>query len=179
LSPAAEAREIADEVHTGERLTGEDFDGASILDSRFDDCDLSAALFTDASVHRVVFARCRLSGANFAGARLRDVIFDDCKLDDTNFRMATGDGNRFDGSVLTAADFYSASLPNTVFAACDLSGAEFSKATFTGADLTGSRLEGISGAIDLRGVTIDGAQMIPLALSLFAALGIEVGAAPE
>ena len=41
-----------------------------------------------------------------------------------------------------------------------------------GTHILGARLDGIKGAIDMSGITIDGAEMIPLALSMFAALGI-------
>jgi uncharacterized protein YjbI with pentapeptide repeats len=115
-----------------------------------------------------------MSGANFSGARLRETRFVECKLDDANFRMAVGEHVAFDGSVMINADFYAAAVPGTVFGASDLTGVEFSKCNLAGGDLRGSRLDGLKGAIDLTDVSIDSAQMIPLALSMFAARAIKI-----
>ncbi len=167
------------DVHLdGERLVGADYEHATILDCRFVGCDLSASVLREAVLHRVEFRSCRLSAANFSGAKLRDVRFVECKLDDANFRMAVGEKVGFDDCVLTASDFYAASLPGAVLARCELTGAEFSKCQLLGADLRGSRIDAIKGAIDLSGVIIDSAQIIPLALSMFAALSVTIDDEP-
>ncbi len=71
-------------------------------------------------------------------------------------------------------DVAEAALTDVRFAGSVLTGAEFSKAVLKGVNLRGSTIDGLRGAIDLAGVVIDSAQMIPLALSLFAALGIAI-----
>jgi hypothetical protein len=62
---------------------------------------------------------------------------------------------------------------------CDLTGVEFSNAQVTGAFLHGSLLEGIRGAAGLRGIVIGTDQILPLALSMFAGLGIRVDDDPD
>ena len=176
------SREFESDIR-GERFVGDELDGARFTKCHLIDCDFSGASMRDASLYDVEFRGCRLSGVIMSGASMRGVRFVECKLDDANFRMATGDKVWFEDSVLIGADFYSASLPGTVFARCDLSGVEFSKCAIADGDLRGSRLDGIKGAIALAGVTIDSAQLVPLALSIYAAMQITVddgddGAAP-
>jgi len=43
-----------------------------------------------------------------------------------------------------------------------------------GLRLGGSRLDGVRGALHLRGAVIEGAQVLPLGVSLLAELGIEI-----
>ena len=113
MSLGPDAPQLVDEVFDGQRLIGHDLDDATLLDCRFVDCDLSAAHFQKASLHRVEFVRCRLSAANFGAAELEDARFLECKLDDANFRMATGKRATFEDTVLIGADFYAASMPGT------------------------------------------------------------------
>ncbi|MBA3654821.1 MAG: pentapeptide repeat-containing protein [Actinobacteria bacterium] len=166
--------DVAEASFAGLRVVGARLDRGVFSDCLFVDCDLSAIELRDASLRRIEFRDCRLSGANFAGAALHDVRFAECKLDDANFRMARADGIVFEDTMLVEADFYAASLPKAEFRRCDLTGAEFSKVAMPGADLRTSRIDGLKGAMDLSSVTIDSTQMIPFALSLFAALGVTI-----
>ena len=88
--------------------------------------------------------------------------------------MVSGQDVRFEDTLLRGADFYQAKLPGVRFFDCDLSAVEFSKADIDGACLHGSRLDGLKGAAYLKGVAIDRAQVLPLALPLYAELGIAV-----
>jgi uncharacterized protein YjbI with pentapeptide repeats len=90
------------------------------------------------------------------------------------FRMTTWDHAELSDVDLHDADFYAAALAGVRFYGCDLTGADLSKATMAGARLHGSTLEGIKGADSLRGAVIGADQILPVALSVFAAMGIVV-----
>jgi uncharacterized protein YjbI with pentapeptide repeats len=171
---AADPDGLVDAAFDGLRQPGADLDGATLLDSTFTDCDLAALQIRDGRLESVHFTLCLLTGATFSGARFRDVRFTECKLDEANFRMAVGEKVVFEDSVLTSADFYAASMPDAMLLRCDLTAVEFSKSKLAGSDLRGSRIDALRGGVDLAGVKIDSPQMIPLALSLFAALGIAI-----
>lgn len=154
--------------------------GATIVnfratDVRFENCDLAGfVLQEEVSLRRVEFVGCRMTGAVFAGAHLRDVTFSSCALDDANLRMIDAQDVTFEDCNLVEADMHAAKLSKVVIARCDLRGIEVSKSVMSEVDLRTSRLEDIKGADALRGATIDSVQVIALARSLAAALGLTV-----
>jgi uncharacterized protein YjbI with pentapeptide repeats len=166
--------EVTESHLVGARLVGVEVDRLRITDTIVDDCDLSGAVLMDAVLTRVELRNCRMSGLVVAGARLRDVRFQECKLDDANFRMTTSERVEFDRTILRTADFYAAKLRSVRFSSCDLALAQFSKADLHGARLHGSTLADVLGAESFAGVIIETGQVLPLALRLFAALGITV-----
>jgi uncharacterized protein YjbI with pentapeptide repeats len=80
----------------------------------------------------------------------------------------------FEDCLLADADFRSATLGGGRLRRCDLSRADFSAADMTGVTLHGSTLDGVRGGSSFRDVVIGSDQVIPLALSVFAALSIGV-----
>jgi uncharacterized protein YjbI with pentapeptide repeats len=166
--------EVTESHLVGARLVGVEVERLRITDTVVDDCDLSGALLMDAVLTRVEFRNCRMSGIVVAGARLHDVRFVECKLDDANFRMTTSERVEFDRTILRTADFYAAKLRSARFSSCDLALAQFSKADLRGARLHGSALADVLGADSFAGVIVETGQVLPLALRLFAALGITV-----
>lgn len=156
------------------RLTGTQLPGARLVDVTFRNCELSGAIFTEASLWRARFESCRMRGASFAEAVLRDVSFADCRLDEGDFRMCSGQRAGFEGCSLAGADFYAARVDDAHFFNCELVGTEFSKATLEGGRLHGSKLEDLRGASYLRGVTISSAQLVPLAMQLLSAMGVSI-----
>lgn len=164
---------------TGCRITSARFTAASLRKVHFSDCvivdcDFVGAALTELHATRVELTRCRLSSVDAAGAHLRDVGFFDCKLDAANLRMTTWERCELVDCDLTEADLASAKMDGTHLFGCDLSWAQLSKASLTGARLHGSRLESIAGVESLRGAVIGSDQMVPVALSLLAAMGIAV-----
>lgn len=164
---------------TGCRLNGAAFTGAEIdrlrlADTVVEDCELSGAVLTRLAAVRVEFRRCRLSGLQAAGAVFKDVRFVDCKLDGANFRMTSWEQSAFDGCPLDGADFGSARLRSVRLNGCDLTGADFTKILVDDVSLHRSTLESLRGADGLRGAVVGTDQVLPLALSVFAALGIRV-----
>ncbi len=175
----ARAVDVTESHIVGARLVGVEVDRLRITDTVVDDCDLSGAVLTAAVLTRVEFRKCRMSGLVAAAAHLRDVRFVECKLDDANFRMTTSERVEFDRTILRTADFYAAKLRSARFWSCDLALAQFSKADLHGARLHGSALADVLGAESFTGVTVETAQVLPLALRLFAALDITVDDEPR
>jgi uncharacterized protein YjbI with pentapeptide repeats len=170
----ARAVEVTESRLVGSRLVGVEVERLRIADTVVEDCDLSGAVLVDAVLTRVELRSCRMSGLVAAGAHLRDVRFLECKLDDANFRMTTSERVEFDRTILRTADFYAAKLRSARFSSCDLALAQFSKADLRGARLHGSALADVLGADSFAGVVVETGQVLPLALRLFAALGITV-----
>ena len=171
--------EAADVEISESRLTTCDLGGAAverlrITDVVLDGCDLSGALLYDAVLRRVELRDCRLSGTVLAGGRLHDVRFVGCKAERANLRGVQGERVVFDDVILGHADLRGVVLAEGAFLGCDLTGADVGGASLHGARLHGSTVDGVRGADHLRGVRIDGTQIVPLALALFGALHIEV-----
>lgn len=80
----------------------------------------------------------------------------------------------FDRVNLRGAEFSAGHFASTCFFDCDLDEAEFSQAVVPDARFHGSSLVDIKGGEYLRGIVIDSVQVLPLALRVFAALGIRV-----
>jgi uncharacterized protein YjbI with pentapeptide repeats len=175
LSGAAARRvDLRESRLTSVRLVGAQLERLLATDCVLDDCDLSGAILEEAALTRVGLVRCRMTGVVLAGARLEDVRFVECRVDEANLRMITGDRVAFERCMLTGADFYDARLSAARFSECDLRGSEFSKADVRGARFHGSDVSGLRGAAHLKGAHIDGAQILPLAVQVFAAMGITV-----
>jgi uncharacterized protein YjbI with pentapeptide repeats len=135
------------------RLVSSDLAQTDWLDCWFVAAGAAGIQAFDAQLRRVVFHRCKFDSVNFRGARLTEVVFDSCFLRDVDFSGATLDQVSFPGSRLIEVEF-----AQTVCGRVDLRGAEL----------------GISGLDGLRGAVIDSGQLVDLAPSLAAALGIAV-----
>jgi uncharacterized protein YjbI with pentapeptide repeats len=71
-----------------------------------------------------------------------------------------------------------ASLDHVEMTGCDLTGADVTRARMDGVRFRSSTLDSLTGATALAGATIDPAQLVPLALSLFGELGIGLDDGP-
>jgi uncharacterized protein YjbI with pentapeptide repeats len=155
-------------------FTAADLSRLRLVDVLVEGSDFSGANLEEASLTRVAFRDCRMSGVRIPRAQMRDVTFSEVRLDDGNFRMTTGERVVFDHVNLVRGDFYSAHLRSTCFFDCDLSCADVAKARLPGSRLHGSNLMELKGAEFLRDVVIDGSQVLPLAIRVFAGLNIRV-----
>ena len=160
---------LSSAAFTGSRLVR-----ATLIDCLITDCDLSGTIWEDCSFERVEFRHCRLSGIQAQGSRFADVAMTDCRIDGGNFRMTVWERCELHDSNLVDSDFYGARLPASRIHGCDLSDVEFSKSDLAGSQLQRSRLDGIRGGDSLRSVTIGSDQIIPAALAIFAAIGVQV-----
>jgi uncharacterized protein YjbI with pentapeptide repeats len=155
-------------------LTGAELRGVALVDVLAVDCEFSGALLHEASLQRVELRNCRMGGVVLSQSHLNHVRFVDCKLDEANLRLARVDHVQLSDCSLVDADFYEAGVAKSTFDGCDLRGSDFSKASVAGLRLIGSRLDGVRGAMSMGGVVVAGEQVLPLALSLFSELRIEI-----
>ena len=158
----------------GLRLTGCELDHLRVTDTVLEDCELSGAVLSHATLLRVELRRCRMSGLVAPGLKANDVRLVECKVDQANFRTSSWERCEIADCEMAGADFYSARLTTTRLARCNLTGIQVSKARFDRVSLHGSVVESILGADALRGVVIGTDQVMALAPSVFAALGIAV-----
>jgi uncharacterized protein YjbI with pentapeptide repeats len=79
-----------------------------------------------------------------------------------------------DGCSLAHADLTGVTMKAAAIVDCDLRAGDVTKARLAGARLNGSTIEGLRGAGALRSVVIGTEQVLPLALAIFADLGITI-----
>ena len=158
----------------GAILTASKFVESRIVDTEFIDCEMSGIDFSDASLTRVRFVRCRGSAADLSGARLTDTQFQQCKLDDVNVRMANLARVEWVDSTLREADFVGVSGTDVAVYDCDLTKATFMKTKCAPLALHGSVLDGLLGAEALTSAIIDSNQTLPFAMALLAGHGVRV-----
>ena len=155
-------------------LTGAQLRGVSLFDVLAVDCELSGAFLHEALLQRVELRNCRMAGVALTQSSLSHVRFVECKLDEANLRFAKAQHVEMIDCSLVEADFYEATLEKSAFEHCDLRGTDFSKASVQGLRLGGSNLDGVRGALSMGGVVVAGDQVLPLALSLFSDLRIDI-----
>lgn len=160
-------------------LSGRTLSGLHCRDTAFVHCDLSGAVLDRAVLERVSFTGCRLTGLVLSGATLRDVRIADCRADLAGLRMARARFLWIEDSTLRAIDLFEFAGTNVVLRDCDLTGADLDRADLRGADLHGSTLDGVRGALSLRGARISPEQQVTLGAVLLAALGIQVTDPPR
>jgi Pentapeptide repeats (8 copies) len=105
---------------------------------------------------------------------LHDVRFAASKLDGANLRMSEADRIVVDHINLRGAEFSAGRLASACFFDCDLGGADFSHVVMPEARLHGSSPADIRGSEYLRDIVVDSSQVLPLALRVFAGLGIRM-----
>jgi uncharacterized protein YjbI with pentapeptide repeats len=155
-------------------LTGAQLRGLALVDVLAVDCEFSGAFLHEARLQRVELRNCRMTGLVVTQSNLSHVRLVDCKLDEANFRVARADHVQMSGCSLIDVDFYEAVLTESALDGCDLRGSDFSKASVPGLRLGGSQLEGVRGGMSMGGAVIGGEQVVPLALSMFGQLRIEI-----
>jgi uncharacterized protein YjbI with pentapeptide repeats len=161
------------------RLTGCVLDGArltrlTLQDVELDRCSLANVLARDASMTRARLHDCRLTGFAWPEGTIEDVTFSGCQADLAAFRFARLHRVVFEDCVLREADFHEARCISVRFDGCDFSGANFAGARFDGCELRRCRLDGITGVEGLRGAALEWAEIVGLAGTFAAALGLRV-----
>lgn len=158
----------------GVSFAGSHLKGLQLRDVRFEAVDAVGARWPEVAMMRIEFRDCRLSGIDLAQAALRHVRFIGCRLDAANLRMVDADHLRFEDCELRDIDFGSALLRSVGFEGSRLEAADFSNARCRDVDLRGARVMSIRGVAGLRGASIAPDQVLPLAPSVFADLGITI-----
>ncbi|HEY9290025.1 MAG TPA: pentapeptide repeat-containing protein [Microlunatus sp.] len=147
---------------------------AAIADCSFTGCDLANAEFIESGWQRVELRRSRMLGLHVAGCRWKNVIIADTMINLANLRFLQAERVRFENCTLVGTDFGSSQLTDVVFADCDLTETEFSNASLTRVRFERCRLVRIGGVAGLAGASIDRADLLQLAESLAAAVGITI-----
>lgn len=155
-------------------LTGTELRRSVFTDCRFERSNLANSRAERSRLTRVTFDATRLTGLHWTDGVLRDVAVTGCRADLTGFRFTRFDTVTFDDCNLSRADFQNADLSGVRFTGCDLTGAQFSHATLTGTRFANCELDGIGGVTSFRGAIVTGNDLLALAHTLAAALGITI-----
>jgi uncharacterized protein YjbI with pentapeptide repeats len=97
-----------------------------------------------------------------------------CSGDLASFAFSGLERVTFEDCVLTQAQFLEARLYDVRFARCRLDGADFRDARMTQVEFRGCTFEGVTGVEGLRGAALEWADIVGLAGTFAAALGIEL-----
>jgi uncharacterized protein YjbI with pentapeptide repeats len=155
-------------------LTGTQLRGLALVDVLAVDCEFSGAFLHEASLQRVELQNCRMSGVVMTQSNLSHVRLVECKLDEANLRHCRAEHVEMTNCSMVDADLYEARFTKSALENCDLRSCNFAKASVPGLRLTGSKLDGVRGSMNMGGVGIAGDQILTLALSLLADLHIEI-----
>jgi uncharacterized protein YjbI with pentapeptide repeats len=149
-------------------------DKSGFADCLVENCNLANLRASDASIRRVRISMSRMTGFQVINGGLRDVSFVDCRLDLSTFRFCTLTDVVFSECNLTRVDFTNADLSRARFVDCQLAGAQFSHANVSGTRFTRCELVDIDGVTSMRGAVVEGHNLIALAHTLAAGLGITI-----
>ena len=155
-------------------FVGSDLGRVRLVDVLVEGADFSGADLEEASLSRVEFVDCRMSGAQIARTAMHDVSFTECKLDGANFPNERSRSHPVRSREPARCGVLGRSTQSACFFDCDLSGADFSQVVMPEARFHGSSLADIKGGEYMRDVVIESSQVLPLALRVFAGLGIRI-----
>lgn len=155
-------------------LRGAELSGAHLRDVHASALNGANGRWRHAKLARVTVENSTLVGLDLSTASLASTTFENCKLDLANLRQSSIKDTLFSGCSLRGADFQGAKLASVRFEGCELEDCDFSQAQLASVDLRTSTIATIHGAGSLSGALIDNRQLIELAPSLAAELGIVV-----
>ena len=170
-----EPLEIRDRVFKAERLgPAELIPNSEIVDVTLEDCDVIGVLAQKSRLERVTVTGGRLRGMTWAGGVIRDVTLDGVTAAELSVRFSTLRMVTIRDSQLPEADFTEAELDQVVLERCDLHGARFDHVKVKSLRIAGCNLAGVSGAVDLRGASMDLDDVLSLGPSLAREIGITI-----
>lgn len=146
----------------------------SLTDAHLRRCNLANLRAPRGRLTRVVVEQSRLTGMALNEGRLSDVVVRGCSGDLASFAFSGLERVTFEDCVLTQADFLEARLYDVRFLRCRLDAADFRDARMTQVELRGCSLDGVAGIEAFRGAALEWPDVVALAGTLAAALGIEV-----
>jgi uncharacterized protein YjbI with pentapeptide repeats len=165
---------LEDALVRDQRVGGPSLKRFSLLDCRFERCDLAGLEAPEASWVRVEIAGSRLTGATLAGARLQDVSFRDCRMDLTSFASARLERVSFERCDLRESDFGEARLHDVRLHGCDLSDAYVADASCSRTELRDGSYEDLRGIAGLKGCSLAWPDLMALAPALAAHAGMRL-----
>ena len=179
-APATAPPELEDHADWREvELGGEDLSGARVRGLELTDvvlrnCNTANLTALKSSLSRCAFAGCRMTGLALPDSTLEDVRFTDCLIDLAAFGFSRLRRVIFDGCILREADFTEARFESVRFHRCEMERTTFTGARFARSEVRGCTLEGVRGIEGLQGVGMDWSDVVGLAGTFAAALGIHV-----
>lgn len=116
----------------------------------------------------------RLRGVAWVGGVIRDLTLDGVTGQDVSCRFSTMRVVTLRDCQLPEADFTEVEFDQVLMERCDLRAAKFDHAKVKSLRIAGCNLAGASGAIDLRGASMDLDDVLSLAPSLARDVGITI-----
>jgi uncharacterized protein YjbI with pentapeptide repeats len=172
---AEEPIDLHDRSYRNERLGPADLvTNSEIVDVTLEDCDVIGVSAQKSRLERVTISGSRLRGVTWAGGVIRGATLDAVTCHDLSCRFSTLRAVILRDCQLPEADFTEVEFNQVVLERCDLRGAKFDHATVKSLRLAGCNLAGASGAIDLRGASMDLDDVLSLAPSLARENGITI-----
>ncbi|SDS07091.1 pentapeptide repeat-containing protein [Microlunatus soli] len=156
------------------RLSASQWRHAAFADSELIGCDLANAEFVESGWQRIAIGHSKLVGIRAAGCSWKNVRLSDSMINLANLRFLEAQRVQFEGCNLTGVDLGSAQLTDVRFVDCDLSEADFSNARLARVRFERCRLARIGGVAGLAGASVGPDDLLQLADSLAAALGLRV-----
>jgi uncharacterized protein YjbI with pentapeptide repeats len=145
-----EPLDLHDQAYRNERLGPADLaPNSEIVDVTLEDCDVIGVLAQNSRLERVTVTGSRLRGVAWAGGVIRDLTLDGVNGTDLSCRFSA--------------------LRVVTFRDCQLDHAKVKSLRITGCNLAG-----VTGAVDLRGASIDLDDVLSLAPSLARETGITI-----
>jgi len=170
-----EPLDLHDQTYRNERLGPADLaSNSEVVDVALEDCDVIGVLAQKSRLERVTVTGSRLRGVAWAGGVIRDITVDGVNGTDVSCRFSTLRIVTFRDCQLPEADFTEAEFDQVTFERCDLRAAKFDHAKVKSLRITGCNLAGATGAVDLRGASIDLDDVLSLAPSLARETGITI-----
>jgi uncharacterized protein YjbI with pentapeptide repeats len=170
-----EPLDLQDQAYRNERLGPADLAANSaIVEVSLEDCDVVGVLAQKSRLERVTITGSRLRGIEWAAGVIRGLTFDGVHGADLSCRFSTLRVATFRDCQLAETDFTEVEFDQVTFERCDLRGAKFDHAKVKSLRIAGCNLAGVTGAVDLRGASMDLDDVLSLAPSLARELGITI-----
>lgn len=155
------------------RFTATDFTRCEWIETRFEDCDLSGAEFTDGYWENSLCRSVKGIGLRMSDSYLADTVFEDCLL-----RYVDLSRSKWKGGALLRCDLREGFLNECKLIrfrieGCDLTRTEIVKTMLSGLDLSDCEIDGLicsDSLAELRGALIDPGQ----AVNIVRRLGIKI-----
>lgn len=147
---------------------------SEVVDVTMDDCDVIGVLAQKSRIDRVTLTGSRLRGVTWAAGIVRGLTLDTVIGRDLSCRFSTLRAVTLRDCQLPEADFTEVEFDQVLFERCDLRRAKFDHAKVKQLRFIGCDLTGATGAIDLRGASMDLDGVASLAPSLARENGITI-----
>lgn len=147
---------------------------SEIVEVTLEDCDVIGVLAQKSRLERVSITGSRLRGVSWAAGVIRGVTLDSVTGQDLSCRFSTLRVVTLRDCQLPEVDFTEAEFDQVMLERCDLRAAKFDHAKVKSLRIAGCNLAGASGAIDLRGASMDLDDVLSLAPSLAREIGIAI-----